>query len=262
MVVSGRVIGERQMAYRVDLAHIHDDGFGDYARNAAPGILKLLKDAGIDSGHVVDLGCGSGILARRLLDAGYSVTGIDLSEAMIDLALRRAPGARYITASFLDAEIPPCNAVTSTGECLSYLIDKRNDLEALERLFRRIFSALSPGGLLIFDACVEGRSREQTSASFAGNDWSLLTEYSIDPATRVLTRTITIERRIDGGTRRDREVHRVRLYDEGELMQRLTESGFEVRTDRAYGDFSLYEGIVVFVAKKPRQTSATDSSMP
>lgn len=250
------------MAYRVDLAHIHDDGFGDYARNAAPGILQLLKDAGIESGHVVDLGCGSGILARRLLDAGYSVTGIDLSDAMIDLALRRAPGARYINASFLDAEIPPCDAVTSTGECLSYLIDTRNTLEALERLFKRIYAALRPGGLFIFDACIDGRSSEQTSTSFAGDDWSLVTEYSIDPAAGVLTRMLTIERRIDGETRHDREVHKVRLYDEDELTQRLAGSGFEVRTDRTYGDFQLYEGIVVFLAAKPRDAVATDPSIP
>ena len=254
------------MAYRVDLAHIHDDGFGDYARNAAPGILQLLKDAGIESGHVVDLGCGSGILARRLLDAGYFVTGIELSEAMIDLAVRRAPGAKYVRASFLDAEIPSCDAVTSTGECLCYLIDHRNDLDALERLFRRIYAALRPGGLFIFDACVEGRSREQTSAAFAGDDWSLVTEYSIDTAAKVLTRTMTIERRIDGETRRDREVHKVRLYDEGEVRQRLAGCGFDVRTERTYGDFQLYEGIVVFIAAKLRHggdgDGANGPSMP
>lgn len=238
------------MAYREDLAYIHDDSFGEYARSAAPGILRLLDRSGIHEGHIVDLGCGSGILARQLLDAGYSVTGIDLSNEMIGIALRRAPGACYVHGSFFDAEIPPCAAVTSTGECLSYLFDERNNLDALSTLFQRVFNALRAGGLFIFDVCVEGRSSEQTSSRFEGEDWSLVTEYAVDETKKILTRTIMVERRVDGVVRRDSEVHRVRLYDEGELRTRLEEAGFEVRIARAYGDFDLYEGVAAFIAKK------------
>ncbi len=243
------------MAYREDLAYIHDDGFGEHARKAAPGIIQLLKELGVARGHVVDLGCGSGILARKLLDENYSVTGIDLSQSMIDIAVRRAPGAKYIVGSFLDVEIPPCEAVTSTGECICYLFDKRNDLTALSRLFERIHAALRPGGLFVFDACVPGRNSEQSRSSFEGDDWALSTEYAIDEDKMVLTRTITTERRIDGTLRRDREIHRVRIYDETELRGRLIAAGFDVRIERAYGDFALYDGLAAFVSKKPSATT-------
>ena len=57
--------------YKKDLAYIHDVGFGDFAKNSAPGLLEIMRRAEINDGLVVDLGCGSGIWARELVDAGY-----------------------------------------------------------------------------------------------------------------------------------------------------------------------------------------------
>jgi hypothetical protein len=34
-------------AYREDLAHIHDVGFGDFARQAAPALLDILSEGKI-----------------------------------------------------------------------------------------------------------------------------------------------------------------------------------------------------------------------
>jgi len=108
-------------AYNRDLAYIHDVGFGSFAQRSAPGVLKILRRNGISSGLVIDLGCGSGLWARRLADAGYDVLGIDLSPDMIALALRRVPQASFRTASFLDADFRQCTAITSLGECFNYL---------------------------------------------------------------------------------------------------------------------------------------------
>jgi SAM-dependent methyltransferase len=74
--------------YAPDLAAIHDAGFGGFARDAAPGLLRRLRRAGIRDGLVVDIGCGSGIWARALTDAGYDVLGVDVSEAMLQIARR------------------------------------------------------------------------------------------------------------------------------------------------------------------------------
>ncbi|HZM85247.1 MAG TPA: class I SAM-dependent methyltransferase, partial [Blastocatellia bacterium] len=82
-------------AYKDDLAYIHDVGFGDFARNSARGLLEILREAGITSGLVVDLGCGSGLWARELVDAGYDVFGIDISAPMIDIARRRVPQGKF-----------------------------------------------------------------------------------------------------------------------------------------------------------------------
>jgi 2-polyprenyl-3-methyl-5-hydroxy-6-metoxy-1,4-benzoquinol methylase len=103
-------------AYETDLAYIHDTGYGQFARGAAPGLLTLLRDAAITGGRVVDLGCGSGIWGAELLRAGYEVTGVDISPGMVELARGRAPGAEFHLASFRQFQFPRCRAVTALGE--------------------------------------------------------------------------------------------------------------------------------------------------
>src|SRR5215208_5558836 len=97
--------------YREDLAYIHDVGHGDFALQSAPGILEILARNGIRDGLVVDVGCGSGLWARELVEAGYRVVGIDISEAMIELSRSRVPEAEFRVESLFEADIPPCRAV-------------------------------------------------------------------------------------------------------------------------------------------------------
>ena len=77
------------MSYNKDLAYIHDAGFTESARQAAATVLNLLREKKIKSGLVVDLGCGSGVLANRLTREGFDVLGVDISEAMLKLARKR-----------------------------------------------------------------------------------------------------------------------------------------------------------------------------
>ncbi|MGH7178759.1 MAG: class I SAM-dependent methyltransferase, partial [Tepidisphaeraceae bacterium] len=63
------------------MAYIHDAGFGDFARKSAPQLLAMLRQAGIRRGNIVELGCGSGMLAAKLVAAGHTVLGIDQSRA-------------------------------------------------------------------------------------------------------------------------------------------------------------------------------------
>ncbi len=49
--------------------------------------MSLIKPGG----HVLDVGCGTSIVARALVDGGFQVTGIDISQKMIDIAKHRIP---------------------------------------------------------------------------------------------------------------------------------------------------------------------------
>lgn len=62
-------------------AFIHDAGFHDYALKSASGILSILAQNKIQSGLVVDLGCGSGLSAQEFVLADYQVLGIDISSS-------------------------------------------------------------------------------------------------------------------------------------------------------------------------------------
>ncbi len=239
-------------AYKEDLAYIHDAGFGDYASNSAPGLLDILRHAGITTGLVVDLGCGSGLWARELADAGYDVLGIDISAAMIDIARKRVPAAEFQVGSLLKAKLPKCDAVTSLGECFNYLFDKNNGISELRRLFRRIYAALKPGGLLIFDIAEPGRGKGPRQKHREGPDWAVLIEVDEDTRTNRLTRRITSFRKVGDLYTRDEEVHQLQLYRRSEVAKELCDAGFRVRTLRAYGDQPMIDGCVGFVARKPR----------
>jgi SAM-dependent methyltransferase len=107
--------------YREDLAYIHNVGHGDFALESAPCILEILDQSGIREGPVVDLGCGSGLWAWELTKAHYDVLGVDISESMIGIVRRRVPDAEFQVTSLFKVDIPPCDAVTSLGECFNSL---------------------------------------------------------------------------------------------------------------------------------------------
>lgn len=247
----GHLYGARGEYYDTDLAYIHDVGYSGFARGSAPGLLEQLRQAGIENGRVVDLGCGSGIWARELVDAGYDVVGVDLSEAMIEIARQRVPEAEFHVGSFLQFPIPPCRAVTALGEVFNYLFDADNSLRSLQKVCQNVFDAVSPGGLLIFDVAGPGRCRGQGQAFKEGKDWTCLVEYEHDESNQQLTRRIVTFRRIGDLYRRHEETHRQQLYDESSVVTMLESLGFQVRSVRKYGDHALADGVVGLVARKP-----------
>jgi methylase of polypeptide subunit release factors len=58
-----------------------------------PGILELLGPVRERNGVVVELGRGSGLLTRYLVEAGHRVIATDASPAMLDIARMCATGA-------------------------------------------------------------------------------------------------------------------------------------------------------------------------
>jgi SAM-dependent methyltransferase len=238
--------------YGQDLAYIHDVGFGHFARGAAPFLLRLLRQEGKTDSLVVDLGCGSGTLAKELCDAGYRVLGFDLSPAMIDIARERVPTAEFRVRSFLSAKLPRCAAVTAIGEILNYLFDQRNTERALGQFFCRVHDALDVDGVLIFDVATPGRvtgDGAQKNYREKG-DWAVLVEAEEDKPRRRLTRKITSFRRIGDLYRRDHEVHRLQLFDPPKLARQLRAAGFRVRTLSRYGKLEFPPGVVGFHARK------------
>ena len=129
--------------YRTNLAHVHHFGFGVHADACAPGILTLLDPVREQDGLVVELGCGSGVLTRHLVERGHRVIATDASPAMLDLARGHAPDAEDVRLLVLpDDPIPRADAIVSVGHILSYVPDE----EAIRRALAAACAALRPGG--------------------------------------------------------------------------------------------------------------------
>jgi SAM-dependent methyltransferase len=245
----------RSPIYNDDLAFIHIDGFGFHWERAAPAILKWLRDAGIRSGTVVDLGCGGGQWLARLAAEGYQPVGVDASPAMIRAARKLVPPATLITGSFADVDLPSCDAVTSLGEPLNYLNDRRG----FERTLRNVYHALRPGGLFIFDVR-EPPTKPVETRVFArvGDDWACISFIDEQPPASSrkgadggrIVRRITSFRRHGAAYRRSEEVHDLETYPKKMMLEWLRQLGFRARTYRGYGDYRLAPRQVVFVARK------------
>lgn len=235
--------------YKKDLAYIHDVGFSDFALKSAPGIIETLQQNNIKEGLIVDLGCGSGLSAQEFIKAGYQVLGIDISESMIEIARKKVPEAEFKVESLFKATIPSCVAVTSIGECLNYLFDEDNNNDNINYLFNRIYKALIPGGLFIFDI-LEPIGRGTTQGFKEGEDWIVLYEKEEDREQKKLTRRIIALTKAGNYYKRDEEIHHVRLYEASEITEKLNKVGFQVQIKNNYGKFQLSKGHTVFIASK------------
>ena len=239
--------------YGDDLAYIHDVGYDAFVRRAAPELLRLLEANGIADETVVDLGCGSGVWTQALIDAGYAAHGIDRSPAMIEIARERVPEATFDVASFLEAELPACGAVTAVSEVLGYIGDEPADDDRLLPLFERVYDALRPGGLFAFDLLEPGCVRRTNPQRRwqTGPDWATLVEVEEHPREALLTRRIIAFRQIGEHYRRSEEEHRMRLHAGPVLAAQLRRLGFEVQLARGYGGFRFERpGHYALIARK------------
>lgn len=241
--------------YGPQLARIHHARFGELARSAAEYLLAELAAGERRTGTVVDLGCGSGILAGLVQQAGYQVLGVDISAGMIELARQQAPGADLRVGSLHAAALPAgCAAVTAIGECVNYAVSGDAGPDALGRLARRVHAALAGGGLFLLD--VSGPTQPGAVQRFhQDEDWCLgmIAEETGDPPT--LTRRISIfAAGPDGSYRRHDERHQLRLLAQPDAETILRAAGFEVEARPGYQRFSLageLPGWYVLHARKP-----------
>jgi tRNA (cmo5U34)-methyltransferase len=100
---------------------------------------------------VVDLGTGSGTLAERILDVRprARLIGIDADPAMLATATRRLRGRiETIEDNFERTRIPACDVV-SASFALHHIATSRRKAA----LYKRCFSSLRPGGMLVSADC-------------------------------------------------------------------------------------------------------------
>jgi SAM-dependent methyltransferase len=100
--------------------------------------------------RIVDLGCGTGLLAVEYARRGHRVTGVDPSEAMLAFARSRPDG--YFVGWYLGdaqsfASDESFDLITMTGHVFQHFLDDDATLAALQAI--RVL--LAPGGRLVFE---------------------------------------------------------------------------------------------------------------
>jgi SAM-dependent methyltransferase len=236
--------------YRADLALIHHLGFGFHADDCAPGVIRLLQPIRAAGGLVVELGCGSGLLTKYLVDAGHRVIATDASPAMLDIARGYAPGVEEIRQLVLpDDPIPEADAIVSIGHVLSYLPDEGS----IERALVAIAGALRPGGPFAIDLCdlayAASRSEPATMA-WKHDDWALITETSVPTSDRFVREMAIFMPNPDGSWRRDDERHDNVMIDTSAVPALLDSHGVDAAVGRSFGDEQLPTGLHTIIGHR------------
>jgi SAM-dependent methyltransferase len=236
--------------YRPDLALVHHRGFGFHADACAPGILALLEPVRNRGGLVLEVGCGSGLLTRHLIDAGHRVVATDASPAMVELARGYAAGAEDVRVLVLpDDPLPEADAVVSVGHVVNYVGDR----EAVMRAIAAIARAVRPGGLFAIDVCdLEWAAVRQGApgAGKIGDDWAVAVEFSIPAPDRFVRDIATFLRNPDGTWRRSDERHENLLLDTKELPTLLAPHGVDVTVGTAFGTETLPIGLRTLIGRR------------
>jgi SAM-dependent methyltransferase len=236
--------------YRRDLARVHHLGFAAHAAACAPGMLELLEPVRRRNGLVVEIGCGSGLLTKALVDAGHRVIATDASPAMLELAKQwvgETVEIRRITLP--DDVLPPADAVVGVGHALNYL----PNAEAIDRALTAIAQSLRPEGVLALDMCdlAWGEARRNApNLGLVDADWAIVSRFSTPTPDRFVRDMTTFVLHDDGSWHRDDERHDNVLIDTARIPELLSPLGVDVQVRSSFGAERLPVGLRTVIGRR------------
>jgi ubiquinone/menaquinone biosynthesis C-methylase UbiE len=138
---------------------VGDDGDSNRRLNSDPTLWKFVGN--VQGLRILDAGCGTGYLARKLANQGAAVTGIDISEKMIEIAWDRATK----NAKSIDFRVDSCVRLGSLESesfdmiISNYVLMDVPDLENTIRAFNRVLKANGNAVLVFSHPCFpQGRA--------------------------------------------------------------------------------------------------------
>lgn len=96
---------------------------------------------------ILEIGCGSGMLARRFIKNGYDYLGLDLFSEMLEIARTEVKADLFVQCDMRNLSFnKQFESVLITGRSIAYIIDNRGLIET----FTGIHKALQEKGLFVF----------------------------------------------------------------------------------------------------------------
>lgn len=123
--------------YRADAT---PDDYEDYRE-----WIQLLVDQLPNGGSTLDIGCGCGLPATKLLAEHFDVTGVDFSQVQIERAKGLVPSARFLCSDISELTFPP----ESFDAIVSFYAIIHMPLDEHPKLFASIAQWLRPSGYFL-----------------------------------------------------------------------------------------------------------------
>ena len=220
---------------------MHDDM--DYAAMASY-IQDIFAVQGAEPKLVLDLACGTGSLTSVLAKRGYDMIGIDISDAMLNIARSKtgggseSSGGEYEGESGEDSVLYLCqdmrefelygtvDAIVCMTDSINYITDTADLLQVL----KLAKNYLNPGAPLIFDINSVHKIRDILGCNtftYDDEDVFYVWENEFDEASRLCDFYLTFFVKDGNGYRRFDETHTERAYETDEIVKYLKHTGFE-----------------------------------
>ena len=132
-------------------------------------VLEQFRALVQPAGSVLDVGCGAGVpVARFLVGSGFSVTGIDVSDSMLNLAAERVPEAHLLKLDMTDLGCFDDASFDGVVACYSLIHVPMESHRSVIQGFARL---LRPRGAVLFSS---GRHEWEGVEDFHGSPmfWS------------------------------------------------------------------------------------------
>lgn len=218
--------------------------------------LRLLKKYRCTAQTVLDLACGTGSLSVLLAQAGCRVIGADCSEQMLTEAAQKTQGMEnapfFILQKMQNLRLPEqVDAAICCLDGINYLTSPAD----CKKAFRRVYDALRPGGLFIFDINSAYKLRNLDGQIFLDEteDTYCVWRAEFDKRKNICFYGFDLFLRQGERWARSDELHAEYAYSQSELTAYLREAGFSkigVYGDRVLRAPKETEQRIFFAAKK------------
>jgi len=234
--------------YDLFMDNVPYEQWGEYLHN-------LFKEYGIEDGLLLDLGCGTGKLARYMSEKGYDMIGVDYSYDMLDIAREQSDASiLYLLQDMREFELyGTVRGIYSACDSLNYILEA----DELREVFSLVNNYLDPGGLFVFDINTPFKYHELLAENtFAENreEGSFIWENYFDEKEAINEYDLTLYIKAeDNSFQRFEETHFQKCYELSDIQRLLEEAGLEfVAAYDAYSKKPVSEESekVLFIARE------------
>ena len=200
----------------------------------------LLGREGVRPRTAVDLACGTGSVTAILAREGLRVIGVDMSGEMLTQAAAKTagldPAPLFVRQKLQNLTLP---RGVDLAVCALDSLDYITEPKECARAIRRVYRALNPGGMFIFDVNTPEKLRAMDGQVFLDEDQDVYCVWrgEFDDRTNICSYGMDLFIREGKHWLRSFEEHREYAYSREQLTGFLKDAGFS--RIRVYGDRTL-----------------------
>ena len=221
--------------------------------------MQILQREGVTPRTAADLACGTASVGILLAEVGIQVTAVDMSEDMLTVASLKAANMEnppiFVCQPLQELRLPRgVDLAVCALDSLDYITNPKDCAEAI----KRVYKALNPGGIFIFDVNTPLKLKTMDGQVFLDEDDDVYCIWrgEFDENSNICSYGMDLFQREGECWYRSFEEHQEYAYTQEQLTAYLKDAGFthiEVYADRSFEAPAADEQRIYFKARKGKR---------